>query len=47
MDTANQLVFRGILRDAKEVKPFLDNVRTRNSNLPVAIARVKEEYSGI
>lgn len=43
MGTAYQLVFRGILRDVKEVKPFLDAVRTRNGNLPVAMARVTEE----
>ena len=43
MGTAYQLVFRGILRDVKEVKPFLDSVRTRNGNLPVAMARVTEE----
>ncbi len=47
MGTAYQLVFRGILRDAKEVKPFLDAVRTRNGNIPVAIARVTEEHSEI
>ena len=47
MGTAYQLVFRGILRDVKEVKPFLDAVRTRNGNLPVAVARVTEERSGI
>ena len=47
MGTAYQLVFRGILRDVKEVKPFLDAVRMRNGNLPVAVARVTEERSGI
>lgn len=47
MGTAYQLVFRGILRDVKEVKPFLDAVRTRNGNLPVTIARVTEEHGEI
>ena len=44
MGTAYQLVYRGILRDVKEGKRFMDEIRIRNGNLPVAIARVTEEH---
>ncbi len=43
MGTAYQLIYRGVLRDTKEAKPFLDAVRERNGNLPVALGRVAEE----
>ena len=43
MGTAYQLIYRGVLRDTKEAKPFLDAVRVRNGNLPVALGRVAEE----
>ena len=42
MGTAYQLIYRGVLRDVKEAKQFLDAVRERNGNLPVALGRVAD-----
>jgi hypothetical protein len=42
MGTAYQLVYRGVLRDARAGKRFLDAVRERNGNLPVSLARVAD-----
>jgi len=42
MGTAYQLVYRGVLRDVKEAKQFLDAVRERNGNLPVALGRIAD-----
>ncbi len=42
MGTAYQLIYRGVLRDAGAGKRFLDAVRERNGNLPVALGRVAE-----
>lgn len=43
MGAAYQLIYRGSLRDEKEGKRFLDEIRTRNGNLPVALGRVAAE----
>ena len=37
MGTAYQLIYRGVLRDTKEAKLFMDAIRERNGNLPVAL----------
>ena len=42
MGTAYQLIYRGVLRDAGAGKRFLDAIRERNGNLPVALGRVAE-----
>ena len=42
MGTAYQLIYRGILRDAGAGRRFLDAVRERNGNLPVALGRIAE-----
>ena len=42
MDTAYQLIYRGVLRDTKEAKLFMDAIRERNGNLPVALGRVAD-----
>lgn len=42
MGTAYQLIYRGVLRGAKEAKPFLDAIRERNGNMPVALGRVAD-----
>ena len=44
MGTAYQLIYRGMLRDASAGKRFLDAVRERNGNLPVALGRVAEVH---
>ena len=43
MGAAYQLIYRGSLRDEKEGKRFLDEIRTRNGNLPVTLGRVAAE----
>ena len=42
MGTAYQLIYRGVLRDTKEAKLFMDAIRERNGNLPVALGRVAD-----
>jgi len=42
MGTAYQLIYRGTLQDPKAGKRFLDAVRERNGNLPVALGRIAE-----
>ena len=42
MGTAYQLIYRGTLLDPKAGKRFLDAVRERNGNLPVALGRIAE-----
>jgi len=42
MGTAYQLIYRGTLRGEGSGKRFLDAVRERNGNLPVALGRVAE-----
>ncbi len=42
MGTAYQLIYRGMLRDEKAGKRFMDAVRERNGNLPVALGWVAE-----
>ncbi len=42
MGSAYQLVYRGVLRDEKAGRRFLDAVRARNGNLPVALSRAAE-----
>ena len=42
MGTAYQLIYRGTLLDPKTGKRFLDAVRERNGNLPVALGRIAE-----
>ena len=43
MGTAYQMIYRGVLRDGKAGKRFLDAVRERNGNLPVSLARVADD----
>ncbi len=43
MGAAYQLLYRGVLRDEKSGKRFLDAVRERNGNLPVALGRIAED----
>ncbi len=45
MGTAYQLIYRGMLRDPAAGKRFLDAVRERNGNLPVALGRAAEARS--
>lgn len=47
MGTSYQLIYRGVLRDVRESKRFLDAVRERNGNLPVSLARAAETGSGL
>ena len=42
MGTAYQLVYHGVLRAEKTGKRFLDAVRERNGNLPVALSRTAD-----
>ena len=42
MGTAYQLIYRGVLRDTKEAKLFMDAIRERNGDLPVALGRVAD-----
>jgi hypothetical protein len=42
MGTSYQLVYRGVLRDVRAGKRFLDAVRERNGNLPVSLARTAD-----
>ena len=42
MGTAYQLVYRGVLRDANGGKRFMDAIRERNGNLPVALGRIAD-----
>ena len=42
MGTAYQLIYRGVLRDTKEAKLFMDAIRERNGNLPVVLGRVAD-----
>ncbi len=45
MGAAYQLSYRGALRDAKAGKRFLDALRERNGNLPVALSRISDGRS--
>ena len=45
MGAAYQLSYRGALRDAKAGKRFLDALRERNGNLPVALSRIADDRS--
>ncbi len=47
MGTSYQLIYRGVLRDARAGKRFLDAVRERNGNLPVSLARAADADSGL
>ncbi len=47
MGTAYQLIYRGVLRDPGAGKRFLDAIRERNGNLPVALGRVAETGGGM
>ena len=42
MGTSYQLVYRGVFRDTRASKSFLDAVRERNGNLPVSLSRAAE-----
>ncbi len=45
MGTSYQLIYRGVIRDVRESKHFLDAVRERNGNLPVSLARTADTGS--
>ena len=42
MGSAYQLIYRGVLREAKGSRRLLDAIRERNGNLPVTLGRVTE-----
>ena len=42
MGTAYQLIYRGVMRNVNAGKQFLDAVRERNGNLPVALGRAAD-----
>lgn len=42
MGAAYQLIYRGELRDVQAVKRFLDAIRERNGNLPVALGYIPD-----
>lgn len=45
MGAAYQLIYRGVLRDAGSGRHFLDEIRERNGNLPVALGKVTDNHN--
>ena len=47
MGSAYQLIYQGVLRSGHTGRQFLDAVRERNGNLPVALGRITDTGSGM